>query len=133
GKSWQKIVNGIPGHDFVHAVREDTKRGGLLYAGTEHGVYVSFDDGGIWQSLSLNLPDTQVPDLVIEGSDLVIATHGRSFYILDNINPLRQLTPAIVSSNQHLFKPPVAQRNVSQGRISYYLKQPAEKVQIEVV
>ena len=74
--------------------------------------------------LRLNLPDTQVPDLVIEGSDLVIATHGRSFYILDNINPLRQITPAIVSSDQHLFKPPVAQRGVTQGRISYYLKQP---------
>jgi photosystem II stability/assembly factor-like uncharacterized protein len=133
GKTWTKIANGIPDNDFVHAVREDPVKRGLLFAGTEHGIYVSFDDGAQWQSLRLNLLDTQVPDLVIEGSDLVIATHGRSFYILDNINPLRQLTPAILSSNQHLFKPPVAQRNVSQGRVSYYLKQPADKVQIEIV
>ena len=133
GKTWTKIVNGIAENDFVHAVREDPGRRGLLFAGTEHGIYVSFDDGAQWQSLRLNLPDTQVPDLVIEGSDLVIATHGRSFYIMDNIAPLRQLTPAILSENQHLFKPPVAQRNVSQGRISYFLKQPAERVQIEIV
>jgi photosystem II stability/assembly factor-like uncharacterized protein len=133
GKTWTKITAGIAENDFVHAVREDPVKRGLLFAGTEHGIYVSFDDGGQWQSLSLNLPDTQVPDMVIEGSDLVIATHGRSFYILDNINPLRQLTPAILSSSQYLFKPPVAQRNVSQGRISYYLKQPADKVQIEIV
>ena len=133
GKTWSKIVNGIGEDDFVHAVREDPVKRGLLFAGTEHGIYVSFDDGAQWQSLRLNLPDTQVPDLVIEGSDLVIATHGRSFYILDNINPLRELTPAIVSSNQHLFRPPAAQRNVSQGRISYFLKQPADKVQIEIV
>ena len=66
----------------MHAVREDPKRAGLLFAGTEHGIYVSFDNGAEWQSLRLNLPDTQVPDLLIEGDDLVIATHGRSFYIL---------------------------------------------------
>jgi photosystem II stability/assembly factor-like uncharacterized protein len=133
GKTWTRIVNGIPENDFVHAVREDPGRRGLLFAGTEHGIYVSFDDGAAWQSIALNLPDTQVPDLVIEGHDLVIATHGRSFYILDDITPLRQLTPAILTSNAHLFKPPTAVRNLNPGRIDYYLKQPAEKVQIEIL
>jgi hypothetical protein len=133
GKTWTAIVNGIPENDFVHAVREDPGKRGLLYAGTEHGIYVSFDDGAQWQSLALNLPDTQVSDLVIEGNDLVIATHGRSFYILDNITPLRQLTPALLTSDAHLFRPPAAARNVSQGRISYFLKQPTDKVQIDIL
>src|SRR5262249_643040 len=104
GKSWKKIVNGIAPDDFVHAVREDAKRQGLLYAGTEHGVMVSFDDGANWQSLSLNLPDTEVPDLVVEGNDLVIATHGRSFYVLDNIGPLREMSPRVMSSAVYLFQ-----------------------------
>jgi hypothetical protein len=133
GKTWAKIVNGIPAGDFVHAVREDTVRAGLLFAGTEHGIYVSFDDGANWQSLRLNLPDTQVSDLVIEGNDLVIATHGRSFYILDNIGPLRQLTPAVLTTDVHLFQPPVAERNVSQARIDYYLPKPASKVTIDIL
>jgi hypothetical protein len=133
GKTWTQITNGIPENDFVHAVREDPGKRGLLFAVTEHGIYVSFNDGADWQSLALNLPDTQVSDLVIEGSDLVIATHGRSFYILDNISPLRQLTPAILTSSAHLFKPPSAVRNVGQGRISFFLKQPAEKVQIDIL
>jgi len=133
GKTWSKIVNGIPDNDFVHAVREDPGKRGLLFAGTEHGIYVSFDDGAQWQSIALNLPDTQVADLVIEGSDLVIGTHGRSFYILDNIAPLRQLTPAVPISSTYLFRPPAAARNVNQGRISYFLKQPADKVQIDIV
>ena len=106
GKTWTKIVNGIPDDDFVHAVREDPASAGLLFAGTEHGIYVSFDDGAQWQSLSLNLPDTQVSDIVIEGNDLVIATHGRSFYVLDDIAPLRQLTPAMLTEDVHLFQPP---------------------------
>lgn len=90
GKTWAKIVNGIaPGH-YVHAVREDPTRSGLLYAATQHGVYVSFNDGGIWQSLSINLPDVPVSDLIVVRNDLAIATHGRGFYILDNIGPLRQ-------------------------------------------
>ena len=94
GKTWVRIVRGIAPGDYVHAIREDTQRRGLLYAGTEHGIYVSFDDGSDWQSLSLNLPDTQVPDLVVEAQDLVIATHGRSFYVLDGIECLRQMTRA---------------------------------------
>ena len=133
GKTWIKIVNGIAAGDFVHAVREDTVRAGLLFAGTEHGIYVSFDDGAQWQSLRLNLPDTQVPDLVIDGNDLVIATHGRSFYVLDDINPLRQMTPALSTEDAHLFRPPVAERNVSQARIDYYLAKPAGKVTVDIL
>src|SRR5581483_10494524 len=80
GKTWTKIVNGIPDNDYAQVVREDPKHPGLLYAGTEHGIYVSFDDGANWQSLRLNLPDTQVADLVVQDDDLVAATHGRSFW-----------------------------------------------------
>jgi photosystem II stability/assembly factor-like uncharacterized protein len=133
GKTWSKIVNGIPGDDFVHAVREDPMRPGLLFAGTEHGIYVSFDDGAQWQSIRLNLPDTQVSDLVFEGNDVVIATHGRSFYVLDDITPLRQLTPALSTEDAHLFKPPAFERNVNQARIDYYLAKPSDKIQIDIL
>ncbi|HEV3196553.1 MAG TPA: glycosyl hydrolase [Bryobacteraceae bacterium] len=133
GKTWTKIVNGIPDNDFVHAVREDPGRQGFLFAGTEHGIYVSFNDGAEWQSLALNLPDTQVSDLVIEGKDLVIATHGRSFYILDDITPLRQLTSTLVTEDVHLFHPPVAQRNLGAARIDYYLNKPVDKITIDIL
>ncbi len=133
GHTWTKIVNGIPGNDYVHAVREDPKRAGLLYAGTEHGVYVSFDDGAHWQSLSLGLEDTEVPDLVVEAHDLVIATHGRSFYVLNDIGVLRQLKPGIDSETAHLFQPRDVWRSVNQATIDYFLKQPAEKVTIDIL
>jgi len=133
GKSWKKIVNGIPANDFVHAVREDPKRAGLLYAGTEHGVYLSLDDGGNWQSLSLNLPDTQVPDLVVEENDLVIATHGRSFYILDDIGPLRQIDPQITAAKFHLFESRDTIRRLNHAVIDYVLKTPTERVVIEIL
>ena len=133
GKTWTKIVSGIAPNDYVHAVREDPKRAGLLYAGTEHGVYVSFDDGEHWQSLSLNLPDTQVPDLVVEEHDLVIATHGRSFYVLDNIEPLRQLTDEVARAPFHLFTPPEAVRRVYPASIDYYLRGAAKSVSVEVL
>ena len=112
GQSWTKIVSGIAGDDYVHVVREDTVRPGLLYAGTEHGVWVSFDAGASWQSLSLNLPDTQVADLVVERHDLVIGTHGRSFYILDDIDPLRQMTPETTGAPLHLYEPREAVRRL---------------------
>jgi photosystem II stability/assembly factor-like uncharacterized protein len=132
GKSWVKITNGIGSDDYVHAVREDPVRRGLLYAGAEHGVYVSFDDGNHWQSLRLNLPDVQVPSLVVEGNDLVIATHGRSFYILDDIGPLRQLTPRLAEARMHLFEPAVTTRSLDQGAaVYYYLKAAADTVEIE--
>ncbi|HXT63599.1 MAG TPA: hypothetical protein VN696_11245 [Pyrinomonadaceae bacterium] len=114
-------------------MREDTKRAGLLYAGTEHGIYVSFDNGDHWQTLSLNLPDTQVSDIVVEGHDLVIATHGRSMYVLDDVDVLRQLTPDIAQSSVHLYQTREAIRSVNQAAIYYFLKQPAEKVTIDIL
>ena len=97
GATWTKIVDGIPGHDFTRVIREDPGRKGLLYAGTETGVYVSFDDGGRWQPLQLNLPVVPMHDLVVKDGDLVAATHGRSFWILDNVALLHQLTPAALT------------------------------------
>ena len=133
GKTWTKIVNGIPKDDFVHAVREDPARKGLLYAGTEHGIFVSFDDGANWQSLLLGLPDTQVSDIVVEKNDLVIATHGRSFYVLEDIGPLRQMKPEVVTSGLYLFQPRTALRPVSPTPIDYYLSKPADKVVIDIL
>jgi photosystem II stability/assembly factor-like uncharacterized protein len=133
GKTWTKIVKGIKPGDYVHAVREDPKRPGLLYAGTEHGIYVSFDNGDNWQTLSLNLPDTQVSDIVVEAHDLVIATHGRSMYVLDDIDVLRQLTAEVAKAPIHLYQPREAIRSVNQAAMYYYLKQPAEKVTIDIL
>ena len=110
GRTWRKIVNGIPATEFVRAVREDPVRPGLLFAGTERGVWVSFDDGASWQSLRLNLPIVPVHDLALKEGDLVAATHGRSFWILDDISPLRQLSRAVPREAAHLFKPREAYR-----------------------
>jgi photosystem II stability/assembly factor-like uncharacterized protein len=110
GRTWTKIVTGIPATEFVRVVREDPVRRGLLFAGTERGVWVSFDDGARWQSLRRNLPIVPVHDLAIAEGDLVAATHGRSFWILDDISPLRQLTPAIPAQAAHLFAPRDAYR-----------------------
>ena len=90
GKTWTRINNGIPAGSYVRSVREDPKVKGLLYAGTETGVYFSNDDGAHWQSLQLNLPTTPVHDLTLKDNDLIAATHGRSFWILDDVTPLRQ-------------------------------------------
>ena len=94
GASWQLVTNGIAAPAFLRAVREDPQSRGLLFAGTEFGVYVSLDDGDHWQSLQLNLPVSSIRDLAIHGDDLVVATHGRAFWILDNITPLRQALEA---------------------------------------
>ena len=110
GKTWQKIVTGLPDNEPVNTVREDPERKGLLFAGTERSVYVSFDDGDHWQSLKLNLPPSSVRDLVIHNDDVVVGTHGRSFWILDNITPLRQLDQKIRESQAHLFKPQLTYR-----------------------
>ena len=110
GKDWRQIVNGIPDNEPVNTVREDPKRKGLLFAGTERTVYVSFDDGDHWQSLRLNLPATSIRDLVVHRDDVVIGTHGRSFWILDNVTPLRQLTPEVDASEAHLFAPQLTYR-----------------------
>src|SRR5437588_4134793 len=105
GKTWQQITNGLPAGVYVQTVKEDTERRGLLFAGTELGVFVSFDDGDHWQSLQLNLPPASARDLVVHDDDLIVATHGRSFWILDNITPLRQLTRDVFNSAAHLFRP----------------------------
>jgi len=110
GQSWQKIINGLPDDAPVNTVREDPERKGLLFAGTEHTVYVSFDDGDHWQSLRLNLPATSIRDLVVHNDDLVVATHGRSFWILDNITPLRNLVPKVAESDAFLFPPQITYR-----------------------
>ncbi|MFZ0033275.1 MAG: hypothetical protein WAK84_15540 [Candidatus Cybelea sp.] len=110
GATWSAIVNGIPNGSFVNAVREDPVRPGLLYAGTERGVYVSFDDGALWQPLQLNLPVTSIRDLAVHGDDLVIATHGRAFWVMDDLAPLRQMTDAVAAGGPYLFAPATAYR-----------------------
>ncbi len=105
GATWTKIVTGIRVNDFTRVIREDPARRGLLYAGTETGIYVSFDDGARWQSLQLNLPVVPIHDLVIKDDDLVVATHGRSFWILDDITPLRAMNEQVQDSAAHLFAP----------------------------
>ena len=110
GKTWTPIVAGLPDGAVVHVVREDPVRRGLLFAGTERGVFVSFNDGGAWQPLQLNLPASPVHDLVIKGDDLVAATHGRAFWILDDINPLRQIGAATASDPVVLYTPQTALR-----------------------
>jgi photosystem II stability/assembly factor-like uncharacterized protein len=110
GKSWTEITQGIPEGGASNVVREDPVRKGLLYAGTEGSVYVSFNDGDDWQPLQLNLPHTSMRDLAIHGDDLIVATHGRSFWILDDITPLRQLNAEVAKANDYLFAPQEAIR-----------------------
>ena len=110
GKTWKLITNGLPDDQPVNTVREDPVRKGLLFAGTETAVWVSFDDGDQWQSLQLNLPHTSMRDLWIHDNDLLLATHGRSFWILDDITPLRQITEAVARSRTYLFNPEPAYR-----------------------
>ncbi len=110
GRTWTKITSGIPNGSFVRVVRADPKRQGLLYAGTENGVYVSFNDGEEWQSLQLNLPTAAVRDLTIRDGDLVAATFGRAFWVLDDLSPLRQLSAQVAAAPAHLFQPAAAYR-----------------------
>jgi photosystem II stability/assembly factor-like uncharacterized protein len=110
GKTWTRINNGIPAGAYVHAVREDPKVKGLLYAGTETGVYFSIDDGVNWQSLQLNLPNSPIHDLAIKDNDLIAATHGRSFWILDDVSPIRQASATIAGEDFHLYRPATATR-----------------------
>ena len=147
GRTWRRLVGGIPTGHFVRVVRQDPVRASLLYAGGEFGAYVSFDDGARWQSLQLNLPITPIHDLVVAGSDLVAATHGRSFWILDDVTPLRALTPELARAERHLFAPRPTYRMGGGGGfavpgvgenppagivVHYYLKtKPAEDVKLE--
>lgn len=110
GKTWQEIVKGIPSNEVVNAVREDPVRKGLLFAGTERAVYVSFNDGEDWHSLRLNMPATSIRDLVVHNDDIVVGTHGRSFWILDDITPLRQINNNTSANEALLFKPQLTYR-----------------------
>jgi photosystem II stability/assembly factor-like uncharacterized protein len=110
GKTWVPIIAGLPADGAVNTVREDTVRPGLLFAGTEKAVWVSFDDGGQWSSLQLNLPHTSMRDLIVHDQDLVLATHGRAFWVLDDITPLRQFTPALLAAEATLLPPAPALR-----------------------
>lgn len=154
GKTWKQITDGLPqGNSWVHAVREDPARKGLLYCGTETGIFVSFDDGARWQSLELNMPTVPVTDMVVKDNDLVISTKGRSFWILDSLAPLRQAGEQIARDSAHLYKPDVAWRtrlgstnprdlvwvgqNAPDGAvIDYYLKtkpEPDETITLEIL
>ena len=152
GKTWTRIVSGIPEGAYVRSVREDPQKKGLLYAGTELGVYVSFDDGGHWQPLQLNLPVAPVHDLVVKDDDLVVATHGRSFWVLDDLTPLRQIDPAAQVPEVRLYQPqsayhlhfplevnrrrPVGDNPPRGAVIDYFLKsRPAadEKITLEIL
>jgi photosystem II stability/assembly factor-like uncharacterized protein len=152
GATWQPITNGIAANAFLRGIREDTERKGLLFAGTELGVYVSFDDGGVWQSLQLNLPVTSVRDLTIHGDDLVVATHGRSFWILDDITPLRQALDAEKDNAFWLYHParayridndsfpgtplppeePTAENPPAGAILDYFLRSSASTVSLEI-
>jgi photosystem II stability/assembly factor-like uncharacterized protein len=132
GRTWTAIVGGLPADDFPRAVREDPVRAGLLYLGTERGLFVSFDNGAAWQPLQLNLPLTPVHGIVVQGDDLVVGTHGRGFYVLDQINVLRQLTPAMTTDDVHLFEPGAATRSVSRGvAVDYYLRSAADRLTLD--
>lgn len=154
GKSWQKITNGLPAGVYVHSVKEDPSRRGLLVAGTERGAHISFDDGDTWQSLRLNMPVTSVRDFEIYGNDLIVATHGRGFWVIDDISALRQLSDAVVRDDAYLFKPsdtvnfvegtdngtplqkdePQSENPPNGVMIDYYLKRPASTpVVIEII
>ncbi|MFI5052666.1 MAG: WD40/YVTN/BNR-like repeat-containing protein, partial [Acidimicrobiales bacterium] len=114
GRTWEAITTGLPAGVYVHVVKEDTVRRGLLFAGTERGAFVSFDDGDHWQPLQRNLPVTSVRDFVVYGNDLIVATHGRGFWVMDDISALRQTTDAVLQADAFLFKPADA-INVMQG------------------
>ena len=132
GQSWTKIVNGLPEDDFIRAVRQDPHAPSNLYAASERAVYISWDDGANWQPLSLNLPTVQVSDIVVEDNDLVIATHGRSFWVMRNLAPLRQLNEQVANSTMHLFRPVDPVRGVDRTvQVFYYLAAQAEEMTME--
>ena len=150
GKTWGAITNGIPDGAYVHTVREDPKRKGLLYAGTEVGAFVSFDDGAHWQPLQLNLPVSPIHDLVVKDDDLVAATHGRSFWVLDNLTPLRQANSQLAQADTILYHPqtalrlhypnefdrrqPVGENPPAGAMIDYYFKTaPKEEVTLDIL
>ena len=133
GKTWTKIIKGIKPQDFARSVREDHKKKGLLFLGTENGVYVSFDAGENWESLQLNLPVTPIRDLVIKNDDVVLGTHGRSFWILDDIAPLRELNANTAASTMHFFKPADPIRGIYNLNVQYYLNEKVDSVEVSIL
>jgi len=133
GKTWTKIINGIADGHFARAVREDPERQGLLFLATEHGVYFSANDGEKWQSLQLKLPDTPIRDLVVKDNDVVIGSHGRGFWILDDIQPLRQYKDAMKNQAAVLFEPSDAIRGINTASIQYYLKEELDTITFEIL
>ena len=132
GKTWNLIVNGIRKDDFIHVVREDLIVSGLLYAGGEHGVWVSYDNGDNWSSLSLNMPDTQISDLIVTDKDIVVGTHGRSIYILDDISPIREMSE-VDFNKPHLYDTYYAARRVQNAEIKYYLPNDVTSLNIRIL
>ena len=153
GKTWQRITKGLPDGVYVHVVREDPARKGMLFAGTERGVFISLDDGDSWQSLRLNLPITSMRDMQIYQNDLILATHGRGFWVIDDISALRQINPSVLSSDAYLFKPadsvdmlptddngtplqkdePHVDNPQNGVAIDFYLKKASDPVTLEIV
>ena len=133
GKTWTKIVSGIQDGHFARAIREDHIREGLLFLATEHGVYFSLNDGELWQSIQLELPDTPIRDLVIKDNDVVLGSHGRGFWILDDIQPIRQYRPDMKNQSALLFKPADAIRGISEASVQYYLKEQLDTITFEVL
>src|SRR6185295_3643229 len=153
GKTWQKITAGLPAGVYVHVVKEDLQRKGLLFAGTERGAFVSMDDGDHWEPLQMNLPVTSVRDFEVYGNDLIVATHGRGFWVVDDISPLRQLTDDVLAQDAYLFKPsdainvrqggdngtpmqkdePQAENPVDGANIDFYLKSASAAFTLEIV
>ena len=132
GKTWTKIVNGVANGHFARAVREDSVKEGLLFLGTEHGVYVSFDAGDNWQSIQLNLPDTPIRDLQLKNSDVVLGTHGRGFWILDDYDPLREYSDRTAVESLTLFNPHDAVRSAQTAALQYYLGEEVDSVKTEI-
>ncbi len=133
GKSWTKIVNGIRSDAYVHAVREDPNRPGLLYAATQHGVYISYDDGAHWQELNPGLPDLPIVDLIVEHNELAVASHGRGFWILDNLEPIRQARAGMTSEPLVLFRPPAAFRSANGVTLSWWLAGKPAEAKLEIL
>jgi photosystem II stability/assembly factor-like uncharacterized protein len=133
GKTWTKIINGIEKGHFARAIREDPERQGLLFLATEHGVYFSMNDGALWQSLQLKLPDTPIRDLVVKDNDVVLGSHGRGFWILDDIQPLRQYTDAMKDQSAILFEPANPIRGLGDATIQYYLKEQQDTITFEIL
>ena len=133
GKTWTKIIDGIADGHFARAIREDHKRKGLLFLATEHGVYFSINDGEKWESLQLNLPDTPIRDLVIKDNDVVLGSHGRGFWIMDDIEPIRQHQAEMKNQEAILYKPNNAIRGISEAHIQYHLNEEVETVSFDIL